>query len=280
MDTKLVPKPVLDRLKRHPRAYQAARKVRMGLGRVIPPRTVDGIPGRVHFNDFMLEDASMEGVEAYRERALNVLRNVDATLAAAGKDFGEVRSWLDFGCGYGRVVRFLVERTPPERVWASDVIEEAVEFCAEEFGVHPLYSTASIQDLELPRFDFVYMVSVITHLSEESSRDLLRRIPDWLEHGGIVMFTTHGEWSLANLSSYGDLYEEMRARIEREVRERGVSFVPYHHYGGDDYGMTWHSHDHIRETMRELHGDSLRLVRFEPQGLDEHQDVFAYLRVA
>lgn len=252
----------------------------MGLGRVIGPRTVDGIPGRVHFNDFMLENDTPEGVERYRERALNVLRNVDAALAASGKDFGDVRSWLDFGCGYGRVLRFLVERTPPERVWASDVIDEAVDFCAEEFGVHALHSTASIAELELPRFDYAYMISVLTHLNEQKSRELLTRMPDWLEDGGIVMFTTHGEWALENLGSYGVLYEQLRPRIERDVRERGIAFVPYRHYAGDDYGMTWHSADYVRETMRELHGASLRLLCFEPRGLDEHQDVFAYQRVA
>jgi SAM-dependent methyltransferase len=280
LNTKLVPAPVLDVLKRHRRAYQAARKVRMGLGRVVRPRRFDEIPGRVHFNDFMLEEDTPEGVAQYRERALNVLRNVDATLAEAGREFGEVRSWLDFGSGYGRVVRFLVQRTPPETVWASDVIEEAVEFCKDEFGVHPLHSSASIADLELPRFDFVYAISVITHLDEANSRELLARLPEWLEPGGIVMFTTHGRWSLDNLGFYSDVYEQMRPTIERDVRERGLAFVPYHHYAGDDYGMTWHSADHVKETMRELHGDAMRLVRFEPQGLDEHQDVFAYQRVA
>ena len=47
-------------------------------------------------------------------------------------------AWLDFGCGYGRVIRFLVERVPPDRIWASDVAHEAVDFCRSEFGVHPL----------------------------------------------------------------------------------------------------------------------------------------------
>jgi hypothetical protein len=45
--------------------YQAARAVRMRLGRIAPPRRYDGIPGRVHLNDFMLSDTSPEGIDQY-----------------------------------------------------------------------------------------------------------------------------------------------------------------------------------------------------------------------
>jgi hypothetical protein len=77
----------------------------------------------------MLEDDSPEGVEAYGTRALNVIGLIDRSIEAGGRDVGDVRSWLAFGCGYGRVIRFLVQRVDPDRVYATDVIEEAVEFC-------------------------------------------------------------------------------------------------------------------------------------------------------
>src|SRR5687768_11405389 len=140
MRTKIVPDGVLDALKRNQRLYQAARRLRMQIGRVVPPRRLEGIPGRVHFNDFMLEDTTPTGVERYRERALNVIRLIERSLDSAGRSFDDIRSWLDFGCGYGRVVRFLVQRTDKDRVHGSDVIEEAVDFCAREFGVHPIHS--------------------------------------------------------------------------------------------------------------------------------------------
>lgn len=261
--------------------YQAARAVRMGLGRVAPPRSYEGIPGRVHFNDFMLIDNSPEGVEQYREGALDVIANIEATLSRAGRGFDDVESWLDFGCGYGRVVRFLVERTPADRVWASDVIEEGVDFCAAEFGVHPALSRGALADVDLPRrFDFLYAISVITHLDEENSSVFLRRLGDWLAPGGLVLFTTHGRWSLENLAYYGNTYDAMRPEIERDVREKGFAFVPYHHYSGDDYGMTWHSADYVKERIEAIHGGALELVRFEPNGLDGRQDVFAYRRAS
>jgi SAM-dependent methyltransferase len=279
MRTKILPDSVLDALKRNRRLYQAARRARMQVGRVVPPRRLEGLPGRVHFNDFMLEDTTPRGVERYRERALNVIRLIERSLDSGGRSFDDIRSWLDFGCGYGRVIRFLVERADPERVYASDVIEEAVDFCASEFGVSPRHSRAALADLELGRFEFVYAISVLTHLNEENGLVLLQLLRDSLEPRGIVLFTTHGRWSLDNIATYGAPYEALKQDVMRRVREDGVAFVPYHHYAEDSYGMTWHSADYVRSQMRRLHGDEMTLLFHEPHGLDGHQDVFAYQRV-
>jgi SAM-dependent methyltransferase len=277
--TKLLPDFALDRLKRHTWAYQQARRLRMMVGRAVPPRRFQGLNGRVHFNDFMLESDSAEGVEKYRTRALNVIRLIDRSLEAGGRTIEDVRTWLDFGCGYGRVLRFLVQRVDPGRVHASDVIEEGVEFCASEFGVHPHHSTATLAELDLGRFDFLYAISVLTHLDEANETEMMRFIGRSLEPRGIALFTTHGQWSLDNLDFYGSIYEDMRDDLSRRVHERGLAFVPYHHYAGDDYGMTWHSAEYVQERMASLHGESMRLLFFEPHGLDHHQDVFAYQRV-
>lgn len=279
MRTKLLPLAALDRLKRHPWAYQRARKLRMAVGQVVPPRRFDGINGRIHFNDFMLEDDSPEGVASYRAGALNVIALINRALEVVGRDWADIRSWLDFGCGYGRVLRFLVERVDPESVYASDVIDEGVEFCAAEFGVRPLHSRATLGQLDLGRFEFLYAISVLTHLDEVNETEMMRLMHRSLDTGGIALFTTHGQWSLDHLGFYGQTYEEMHDDLVRRVGEHGVAFVPYHHYGGDDYGMTWHSPDYVRSRIAELHGDSMRLLFFEPHGLDHHQDVFAYQRV-
>jgi SAM-dependent methyltransferase len=278
MRTKILPDGVLDALKRNRRLYQAARRARMQVGRVVPPRRLEGLPGRVHFNDFMLEDTTPTGVERYRDRAMNVIRLIERSLESGGRSFDDIRSWLDFGCGYGRVIRFLVQRTDPECVHASDVIEEAVAFCASEFGVKPLHSRAALADLALGRFDFVYAISVLTHLDEENGLVMLQLLRDSLEPDGIVLFTTHGRWALDNIETYGATYGPIKQDVARRVREEGVAFVPYHHYPGDSYGMTWHSADYVQGQMKRLHGDEMTLLFHEPHGLDGHQDVFAYQR--
>jgi SAM-dependent methyltransferase len=263
---------ITDVIKRHRRLHRAARRARFAIGHLVPPRRFDGIPGRVHFNDFMFIDSSPEEIASYAERGRNVVSLVEETLAAAGKEIEDVERWLDFGCGYGRVLRFLLERVPPERVSASDVIAEGVEFCRSEFGVTGLPSRPELASVQLGSFDFVYAVSVITHLDERNSVDFLRLLGDSLTEGGIALFTTHGEWSLAHPGHYGSEYEARAGEIEAAVRERGIFYVPYD-FASDAYGMTWHSREFIEATMAEL-----QLLLFKPRGLDGHQDVYAYRR--
>jgi SAM-dependent methyltransferase len=276
----LIPHRLADAVRRRPRLHRAARRVRATAGGLLPPRTFPGIPGRIHPNDFMFDHGSPEEVASYAERAGNVLANIEASLDAAGRTFDDAERWLDFGCGYGRVIRFLVERVPPERVWASDVVGEGVDFCASEFGVHPLYSKPDLEAVELEQVDVVYAISVLSHLNEPNSRAFLRVLGEALRPRGVGLFTTHGRWSLEHPHLYGAEFGARKDEIAREVEQRGLSFVPYAFTSGEDYGMAWHAKEWIEATVAELHGDALRLVRFVPHGLDDHQDVFAFQRVA
>lgn len=273
------PERLVAAIKRRPVLHRAARRVRAAAGSRLAPREFPGIPGRIHPNDFMFDHGSPEEIASYAERARNVLANIDAALEAGGRTFEEVERWLDFGCGYGRVIRFLVRRVPADRIWASDVVREGVGFCSSEFGVNPHHSRPDLDALDLEPFDFIYAISVLSHLNERNSRAFLRHLGDALRPGGIAMFTTHGRHSVEHPELYGAQFAERREDIGRAVRAHGMTFLPYEYTGGEDYGMAWHAREWVEATVAELHGDLLRVVRFVPRGLDGHQDVFAFQRV-
>jgi SAM-dependent methyltransferase len=245
---------------------------------VVPPRRYHGVPGRVHFNDFMFDDASPEGIASYTERGLNVIEEIEASLESAGLSFDDVDRWLDFGCGYGRVVRFLVERVPPDRISAADVIGQAVEFCRSEFGVRAIHLDGNLEANRLGSYDFIYAISVVSHLNERNSVAFLRLLGESLAPNGILVFTTHGQTSLEHPERYGPEFAARKAAIGRALAERGICFLRYRHLHGDDYGVTWHAREYIEATMGELHGGRLDLMLFDPHGLDGHQDVFAFRR--
>jgi SAM-dependent methyltransferase len=267
-----------ERLKQHKHLHRAARAVRFGIGHVLPPRRVSGIPGRIHSNDFMFIKASPDEIASYAARARNVIALIHEALAKADKTLADVDRWLDFGCGYGRVLRFLTQEVPPDRVVASDVIKEAVDFCRSEFGVAGIYSGRDLDAVRLGSYDFIYAISVITHLNERNSATFLQLIGEALNPGGIALFTTHGEWSLEHPGEYGPEYELRSAEIAEAVKARGIAYVRYP-FVCDDYGMTWHSRSYIERQIAELHGGRLVPVFFRPEGLDGHQDVFAFRRV-
>jgi SAM-dependent methyltransferase len=270
--------PLVDAIKRHRHLHRAARKARFAVGHLIPPRRFDEIPGRVHFNDFMFLNSSPQEVASYAVRAQNVISLIEEALAKAGRTFDDIERWLDFGCGYGRAVRFLVGRVPAERVFVADVVVEGVDFCAAEFGVHPIYSQAELNRVSLGSFDFIYAISVLTHLNERNSTAFLRLVGDSLTDGGIALFTTHGQWSLENAGLYGPEYEALKNQIAASLQDRGIAYIPYE-FVDDDYGMTWHSRDYVEAKMAELHGSRVVPLIFRSHALDGHQDVYAFQRV-
>jgi SAM-dependent methyltransferase len=226
----------------------------------------------------MFDDPSPEGIARYRARALNVIGLIESSLTAAGTSFDEPARWLDFGCGYGRVLRFLCERVPPERVWACDVERRGVDFCRSEFGVHGTYSSTDLEHLSLGTFDFVFAISVLSHLDERNSRAFVRVLGGALQPGGILLFTTHGRWSLEHPETYGEEYVRRGREIADAVKASGACFLRYPYAEGDDYGMAWHSKQHVESLVRERFGDAFELLMFEPHGLDGHQDVYAFRR--
>ena len=267
---------VMRTVKGRPRFHRAARSVRFALGSRRAPRTLSGIPGRVHMNDSMLARASPEDIASYREGAMNVLALVDEALAAAHRSDDDVTSWLDFGCGYGRVIRLLAKRIPPHRITACDVVAEGVDFCASEFGVRPLHSRESLSSLVLGTYDFVYAISVLTHLDEENSEEFLHLLGDSVAPGGLFLFTTHGSHALEHPERYGVGYAERKAELAELVAKRGTAYLPYAFMPSSRYGMAWHSTEYVTVTMARLHGDRLRLLLHRPRALDGHQDVFVY----
>ena len=123
------------------------------------------------------------GYEAYL-----VLQNA---LSAAGRPLSSVPALLDFACGYGRVLRFIVQAAPPAAVQASDILPAAVEFVQEAFSVKGFTSRVKAADIRFPRkYALICVFSLFSHLPRESFKQYLRVLYDQLEPDGLLLFST------------------------------------------------------------------------------------------
>ncbi len=105
---------------------------------------------------------------------------------------------MDFGCGHGRVLRWLRAAYPEAEIIGSDIDQDGVAFCASQLGSKPLQSFVDIDQIQPGRsFDLIFAGSVITHLPEKSSVALIERFIDWLNPGGIAVFSAHGATAVA-----------------------------------------------------------------------------------
>ena len=231
---------IRDRIKRvSPSAYRIVRSGRLRLGDLLPPRTIAGIPGLVHRNDYMLWPPNPQVVSFYRDAAYRVIGDLRRALQVVGRDLVDVDRWLDFGCGYGRILRYLTSVVDPSRIWAADVIRGAPEFCAQQFGVHALASSRNLAGLDIGEFDFMYSISVLTHLNPVDSVDFLRLVSRTLRVGGLALFTVHGECVLAHLAEAGLSagIVSQRPTIVAELDDIGMSYVPRQHARAADVAV-------------------------------------------
>jgi SAM-dependent methyltransferase len=212
----------------------------------------------------------------YFKVGLSAIRCIDEALERA--DLKDVRTILDLPCGSGRVMRFLVHRFPDAEITACELAADTVNFCERTFGAQPAFSSVNLDDVSLgKKFDLIWCGSLITHLNERGIIALLRLFRRHLAPGGLMIFTTHGDFVQRRIPTkdfdYG-LTEEQIERIGIDYAKTGYGFEDYP--GEKAYGVSLSSPDWIRARVHQL-GD-LREVYFKERGWDDHQDVFGFVR--
>jgi SAM-dependent methyltransferase len=99
---------------------------------------------------------------------------------------------LDFGCGWGRVIRFFLRDVEPTNLVGIDVSEEAIAACLEtnHWCRFERCGTLPPTALESQSFDLAYAYSVFSHLSEEAHLRWLVEFERLLKPEGLLIVTT------------------------------------------------------------------------------------------
>jgi SAM-dependent methyltransferase len=238
---------------------------------------------RIHYRDGMYDGHG----ERYFKVGLSAIECVENTLSQVASF--PIQSALDLPSGYGRVLRFLVQRFPEAKLTACDIEPGAVDFCAREFSAIPVVSQQNVKRVGFDnKFDLIWCGSLVTHLNHEAIRDLLTMFAGNLNPHGIMIFTTHGDRAIdrlkANEAFYGLRRQDLPPLIEG-YQKAGYGFVDYSrdqgyfdfHAEKSSYGVSLTSPGWIRAQAQDIGG--LREIYFNPHGWDEHQDVYAFQKV-
>lgn len=230
------------------------------------------VSSRIHYNDGMYDG---DGVH-YFKVGLSAISCINEALEGAG--LKTVRTILDLPCGCGRVLRFLALRFPEAEITACELERGPVEFCARTFGAQPALSSFDLDQVSLGKqFELIWCGSLVTHLNEQGIGALLSLFRRHLVPGGLLIFTTHGDFVERRIPTrdfdYGLTAEQIN-RIGNDYPKSGYGFEGYS--GEKDYGVSLTSPEWIRARVQELGG--LREVYFKERGWDNHQDVFGFVR--
>ncbi len=194
------------------------------------------------------------GIDSSRRQFLTVgAAAANEFLRAAGT---ERRTWLDFGCGSGRVARHLdVDLT------GVDVDPRGVEWCQAHLrGTFLTIAPDPPLPFEAGNFDVIYAVSVFTHFDERTQFVWLEELRRVLRPGGLFIATTH-----APDLTYSR--PDLTAAHHVELAEKGFTFIPGDGAFNDD--SAFHSAGYLaREWSR-----FFTPVEHRHMGLCGYQDI-------
>jgi len=156
--------------------------------------------------------------ESTLREALNFFQIVCGMTRKYSGDFGENAQVLDYGCGWGRVIRFFLRDVDHANLYGCDCYPEAVEtarshnrWCTFEV-VRPVPPT----QFQSNKFDLIYLYSVFSHLSEDLHLRLLEEFHRILKPEGILVATTRARSFILDC-------EKLRHQSCVPIQERGSS---------------------------------------------------------
>lgn len=232
-----------------------------------PDLQADALDTRIHPECQMLAhslrahgDADF-AVSQYFGVALQQYRVV-RQLAVRLFDRPERIAFLDFACGYGRLLRFLVHSLPREKVHAAEIQPEAVDWVRERYGVDAFLSSPAPEDFEPGRrFGMIWAASLFSHLPDGLFGRWLERLAGLLDAGGVLCFSVHDEALLPPGSG---------------MPARGLHYIAGSENPDLDpeiYGTTFVTQTYVERTVRERLGAGVSLHRL-PRLLAHEQDVY------
>lgn len=180
----------------------------------------------------------------FLDSGVGIVGDLEKLVQVGGMELRSLHRILDFGCGCGRVLRPLRRHvTDNTSLFGTDIDDEAIAWCREnystvaDFRVNGSLPPTPYED---GFFDFVYSISILTHLPEEMQFAWLHELRRIVRPGGLLMLSVHGP------SHFDHIPKPQRESMSR----KGFAYVDT---GGTDglpsfYQTAFHREDYIRSA--------------------------------
>ena len=196
----------------------------------------------------------------------------------------ETSTILDFGCGCGRMVRFLNNYSTTNTIYACEVNPDHVDWCRDNLNNIQVSKCDALPPLPYQdqMFDLIYGLSVFTHLSENHATQWISEMKRVLKPGGILIVTIHGLTALNTIkdSSVHQKMFNLNSEIAGQTMEN-LQKIPFVYFkydqntiemakAGGEYGNTFIHPDYIYKNWVK---EDLKVLEVIPGGLRGWQDL-------
>ena len=182
---------------------------------------------------------------------------ISAYHAIACKPLG-LGNVLDFGCGWGRLIRLLYKYVPADRIYGVDPWLKSIEICQETNVRANLflseYVPRSLPTPENLKFDFIMAFSVFTHLSEKVTKICAETLRNYLTDTGVVAITIRPVeyWDFMRNGKESSFTREDIIKLLTDHDQKGFAFYPHNREkieGEVTYGDTSMSLEFVRDNF-------------------------------
>ena len=177
--------------------------------------------------------------------------DIQLSLRSVGHDLPQFERILDFGCGCGRTLIHLKNFAPHAQFEGTDIDDAAIEWSKQNlrFATFNVGNASPPSDYAADSFDFIYAISVFTHLDEDYQFRWLEELRRITKPGGVLLLTVDS--SLVGEKDF----------VFQRSYENGL-FPAW-------YQNAFHSEKYVIENF----GKYFEVMKYLPRGMNDHQDV-------
>ena len=139
---------------------------------------------------------------------------------------------LDWGCGPGRIIRHLPALLDKScRCYGTDYNSKYVNWCTKNIPEVTFLQNSLEPPLAFDndKFDVIYGISILTHLSEEMHYSWFNELFRVLKPGGILLLSLHGNAFKIKLSeAERKIFNEGRLVVLSKTKEGHRTYGAYH----------------------------------------------------
>lgn len=177
--------------------------------------------------------------------------DIKSAVRQVGYELADFECILDFGCGCGRTLVHLKDLAPSAEFDGTDIDAAAIEWCKQNlsFAAFKVGQASPPTDYGSDSFDFIYAISVFTHLDAPYQFQWLEELRRIAKPGGVLLLTVDSSL----------------------VGEKGFVFQRSYEDGLFPawYQNAFHSEKYVKENF----GKYFEVIGYFPKGMNEHQDV-------
>ncbi len=223
--------------------------------------------------ELMFIVAGSEDPAWFLESGWRGAQSLRAILEKNGRRLEECGAVLDFGCGIGRVIRHFYDVKGP-LFHGTDYNADLIRWCQDNLAFARFQVNALVGHLAYKpeTFDYIYALSVFTHLTEAQQRFWMGELKRVLKRGGYLLITTHGAGHLAAIPP------ETVPADERRRFAAGEMVVCGGEHAGTNVCATFHPEAYVRGTLAK----GFEVLDFIPEGAlgNPRQDYYLLRRSA